>query len=417
MIFYTANIYSIMKCSRSKLSQPNLYYSSPLYKLMRYFVSKPKTQQMSVFTTKNRSKLLSIINQKTQNSNFICENNSEINENYVPQLSEKWELSGQDTQSYTSKHFRLRPGEIENFLTTHGLVFKQSNDEVVLKYCPLCPKPHKNETTNMWTLNIEAHIGVFYWFRCGSKGSWFDFKRLVSGNMDPSYLTRTVELSSAYSNEGPQSNLDIDVAYTAFVQLYSTDNDAIDYLTRITDKGRGINKDILKFYRVGMKVEKFRQLDGTYDFEDWVSFPIYWKRSKKKQDSAVKNEMYNMDNINNPENIINHNPEYEIVKLKYRSIFDKSKQRFYPSGINLTGLFGLNTIPKGAKVLVITEGEFDAMSVYQATGLPTVSLPNGVHSLPPQILPWLEHFERIYLWLDNDQAGQASCELFCKQAW
>ena len=39
--------------------------------------------------------------------------------------------------------------------------------------------------------------------------------------------------------------------------------------------------------------------------------------------------------------------------------------------------------------------------VYQATGLPTVSLPNGCRSLPVALLPSLERFERIVLWPAN----------------
>lgn len=57
---------------------------------------------------------------------------------------------------------------------------------------------------------------------------------------------------------------------------------------------------------------------------------------------------------------------------------------------------------------MITEGEFDAMAVYQATGIPAVSLPNGAQSLPVQILPMLERFETIYLWMDFDRTGTRS---------
>ena len=47
------------------------------------------------------------------------------------------------------------------------------------------------------------------------------------------------------------------------------------------------------------------------------------------------------------------------------------------------GLFGLHAVPADATELVITEGEYDAMAVYQATGRAAVSLPNGAASLPP----------------------------------
>ena len=77
------------------------------------------------------------------------------------------------------------------------------------------------------------------------------------------------------------------------------------------------------------------------------------------------------------------------------------------------GLFGLTTVGETDKsAIVITEGEFDAMAVYQETGMPTVSLPNGASNLPVQFLPFLERFERIYLWLDSDEVGRNSAEKF-----
>ena len=67
------------------------------------------------------------------------------------------------------------------------------------------------------------------------------------------------------------------------------------------------------------------------------------------------------------------------------------------------GLFGLHAVPDDASELVITEGEYDAMAVYQATGRAAVSLPNGAASLPPAVLPLLERFKRIFLWCDGDE--------------
>lgn len=60
------------------------------------------------------------------------------------------------------------------------------------------------------------------------------------------------------------------------------------------------------------------------------------------------------------------------------------------------------------ETVVITEGEFDAMAVYQATGLVAISLPNGAHHLPVEALPWLEKVKKIFLWLDADEVGQSN---------
>lgn len=60
------------------------------------------------------------------------------------------------------------------------------------------------------------------------------------------------------------------------------------------------------------------------------------------------------------------------------------------------------------KIVCITEGEFDAMAVNQATEIPAVSLPNGTNSLPTELVPFFDRFEQIYLWLDADEPGRAA---------
>lgn len=72
----------------------------------------------------------------------------------------------------------------------------------------------------------------------------------------------------------------------------------------------------------------------------------------------------------------------------------------------------MTTVSESDKAIVITEGEFDAMAVYQETGLPTVSLPNGANHFPVQFLPFFERFERIYLWMDADEVGRSAAEKF-----
>ena len=72
----------------------------------------------------------------------------------------------------------------------------------------------------------------------------------------------------------------------------------------------------------------------------------------------------------------------------------------------------MNTVPEDAKAVVITEGEFDSMAIYEATNMAAISLPFGANHLPLEVLPWLERFERIYLWLDSDEVGKAAAEKF-----
>ncbi len=86
-----------------------------------------------------------------------------------------------------------------------------------------------------------------------------------------------------------------------------------------------------------------------------------------------------------------------------------------PSGSTDIGLFGWNLVEKETEEIVLTEGEFDAMAVYQATGRIGVSLPNGANNLPLETIPWLERFKRIYLWMDADEVGQAGAKRFAEK--
>jgi len=160
----------------------------------------------------------------------------------------------------------------------------------------------------------------------------------------------------------------------------------------------------------------------------------YYAKRERKKKSAANNE----DDDNNNDNITEqfqftpqtpqpklpeplttdeieslHGP-YITRRIKVRSIEQKSWQRLDPPGGGF-GLFGWHTIPHDTNEIIITEGEFDAMAVYQATGRPAVSLPNGCRSLPMEVLVLLERFDTVYLWMDNDGPGREGAEMFARK--
>ena len=78
------------------------------------------------------------------------------------------------------------------------------------------------------------------------------------------------------------------------------------------------------------------------------------------------------------------------------------------------GLFGSQLFGKGKRI-VITEGEIDAMTVYQAQGSkwPAVSLINGADGARKDIaknLEYLGNFEEIVLMFDEDEPGREAVE-------
>ena len=77
-------------------------------------------------------------------------------------------------------------------------------------------------------------------------------------------------------------------------------------------------------------------------------------------------------------------------------------------------LYGQHLWEKGGKRIVITEGELDALTVYQVNnGWPVVSLPNGVQSAERAIkdnLEFLSSYKEIIIMFDMDEAGQAAAK-------
>jgi len=78
-------------------------------------------------------------------------------------------------------------------------------------------------------------------------------------------------------------------------------------------------------------------------------------------------------------------------------------------------LYGRHLWKSTGRMVVVTEGEIDAMSVSQCQGnkWPVVSLPNGAHSAVKAIkknLDWLEGFDSVVLMFDMDPAGQNAAQ-------
>jgi twinkle protein len=178
-------------------------------------------------------------------------------------------------------------------------------------------------------------------------------------------------------------------------------NPVLEYLTNT----RGLHKTTLRKYGVGRANYNFPVKDGQYKSAECVTFPWIMKASEVHEQEQLRGSQFQYDEDND---------KTVTRRIKARALEEKSWQRLDPPGGGW-GLFGFHTIPNDATEVVITEGEYDAMAVYQATGRPAVSLPNGCRSLPVEVLPMLERFSKIYLWMDNDAPGQEGAEKFAKK--
>ena len=107
-----------------------------------------------------------------------------------------------------------------------------------------------------------------------------------------------------------------------------------------------------------------------------------------------------------------HFENKEIVFVKYRA-FDEKK--FWNEKDCKPILFNMDNC-KDESILNIVEGHFDVMAAHEY-GIKAVSVPNGTADLTWIETCWdfIDRFQKVYLYFDNDPAGQDAAEKIVKR--
>jgi twinkle protein len=103
-----------------------------------------------------------------------------------------------------------------------------------------------------------------------------------------------------------------------------------------------------------------------------------------------------------------YNKEGKIVAQKVRTV--EGKQFHCLGSMKEATLFGQNVFPAKGNYITVTEGEIDAMSVFQMQGskYPVVSIKDGCSSVKSikENYEYLDSFEKIVLCFDGDEPGR-----------
>lgn len=105
-----------------------------------------------------------------------------------------------------------------------------------------------------------------------------------------------------------------------------------------------------------------------------------------------------------------------VVAQKLRFVDDEGRKSFVTLGdSSKIGLWGKTRVRPDGRMVIITEGELDALSVAQVFGgkYPVVSLPHGAGTARKHLkreLRWLQNFEEVVLCFDEDEAGRKAVE-------
>jgi twinkle protein len=329
--------------------------------------------------------------------------------------------------TFVSKHYVVPPNELKKVIDHMSSETRPQNGQLQVKVCKLCTKSNKTKADNIWKLNIRPD-GSYYCFRCSCGGSWFDLKKKVSETVDGLPFVESTDIFGKSNNKSQlkaistnikdqeSNNIDIkeilplqkeSLSYTRtlFDNILDANKEINENVKKVQQYlfvERGLEREILMKYGVGISSQQFPNDEGKWISKICITFP--WMNIVKDEDE--------------------NNEKIVISRIKFRALETKGLQRILPKGGNW-GFFGWHTVRDNHNEIIITEGEYDAMAVTQALSIldkddplrkiPSISLPNGCNSLPIELLPLLERFEKIYLWMDNDKSGMDGCEKFVKK--
>ena len=239
-------------------------------------------------------------------------------------------------------------------------------------------------------------------------------------------------------NEGLLNNTAL--LHDMYKRIQGLNNENMEIIKNYLINERKIKLETIERFNLGLSYEKFSNLNSGFYNLPCVTYPMFYPL---KNMNFHNNITYNPKIPDKLHNLFNCN-ELFMSRVKVRGIGKELKkfQRSEPTGAAIPGLFGLDLVFKNYsnpntinpsdinninsklnsiinennfyEQICITEGEFDAMVVYQETGIPCVSLPNGCSSLPNDLLPIFKPFNKIYLWMDADHPGKIASQNFSK---
>lgn len=245
----------------------------------------------------------------------------------------------------------MNPKDFANAHMRPWRIRDTNNDELVATYCPFCRGgEHKNKET--FAINTSKLTYNCKRGNCGKQGTFRQLCKEFNEEIDPD-LMPTERTQKIY------------IKPTA--KMVDVDSVIVKYFEK-----RGICRAVVECR--GVKAHE----DGH------ILFPYYENK--------------------------------ELVLLKYKALnpMPGSAKAWRDSG-GKPVFWGMDDCdPTNNLPLVITEGEPDAMSLDQAGIKNVVSIPSGTLDLNciTECWDWLDKFNKIILWFDNDKAGKDAIKSF-----
>lgn len=294
---------------------------------------------------------------------------------------------GQAGPEFMSKYYQPRKSEIMDFLYSHQQrPVPASISNSVIANCPHCMKVKRNS----FAAQIDLEHGNYSCRTCQTKGTWQDYIKAFRKKKGDSFKTFSV---SDIRGDRKTARFSRPIHE---IETFTSRLESNESIFNSLSNDTGLSKETLLSYHVGLA-------DYT---------------SPESKLAAANGELVEETQcITYPQTTLTYgeNEAFAVETTRIKACRADDVQQpvtFDPIAPISTGLFGYHVAPAEADAVIITRNELDAMSVYQATGIPGVSLPTSVYQLPQSVLPLLERFSKVYLWLDDDVDGQLAAETF-----
>ena len=255
---------------------------------------------------------------------------------------------------------------IHEIIALHRLKTRQEGNELLVERCFFCD--NKN-----YKLSVNTAEASQPWqcFVCGEKGNLITLCRKLNLTEVPEAL-RVGDQIQAIEPEEP---VQLKTFSREWAEIPHNDllEDKDNALTEL--KKRGFSEETIRTFGIGVT----REHNGKRSHSPLWLIPYYTQ--------GVFGQ--------------------SITCIKYRTIPPAEKKMWREKDMD-SPLFNAQAIDYGAEQVVLCEGEFDAMSLWQCGHRNVVSTSTGAKGFKPEWVQALSDFKRIILCYDGDTAGQSA---------
>lgn len=249
--------------------------------------------------------------------------------------------------------------QIRELFEKNNISIESQNGQEYNLYCPF----HKNRNSPAFFINIKTGLWQCFNPSCGKKGNFRQLYKAITGKpygkdikLDPAALKRAID-------NGFRKNEYVDELDISDVEIDYSNSDELNKLSIFME--RGLTPETLEYFEVGFS-----------NVKDRIVIPV-------------------------------RNQHYKLVGFIGRAIKAEQEPRYlYNKGFKRADvLFNINNA-KNYDTCIIVEGSVDAMMVHQA-GFPNVVSTLGAQVSPNQVKIMKKYFDKIIIFSDNDDAGNA----------